>query len=184
MDRMATLLHAAVGLVVAVPVIALLTDPLRRRSRGSAAPFIRVTPLDALPPGRPVRLPVVAERSDSFIRHPATRTGEVWILREDPGGEHDAAGGNASTTGDAPGVRAWQATCPHLGCGINYAPERRQFACPCHTSAFALDGSRLYGPSPRDMDPLEVRISEEHGQVWVDVRYEKFRTGVAERVTT
>jgi len=208
MGRLAALLHGIVALAAGAPVIAFMLDPQRRRSRGAtAAPFIRVASLDALPSGRPVRVPVFAPRRDSFIQYPRARIGEVWLLRggvanrsagrggdpagqggtgadgNDPGGNGaDGATRNATGADGPPLVRAWQTLCPHLGCGIDYAPLRRQFACPCHTSAFAPDGSRLFGPSPRDMDALDVRITNAEGRPWVEVQYRQFRTGVADRV--
>ncbi|MEX2372443.1 MAG: hypothetical protein WD800_01445 [Dehalococcoidia bacterium] len=38
----------------------------------------------------------------------------------------------------------------------------------CHSETFAMDGTRLYGPAPRDMDRFDVRI--EDGRVLVDPR--------------
>jgi menaquinol-cytochrome c reductase iron-sulfur subunit len=42
--------------------------------------------------------------------------------------------------------------CTHLGCTVNWKPDRHEFVCPCHDAQFALDGSVLDGPPPRPLD--------------------------------
>ena len=39
------------------------------------------------------------------------------------------------------------ATCPHAGCAIGYSSEGNKFRCPCHNSAFEIDGCTIE-PSP------------------------------------
>ena len=50
------------------------------------------------------------------------------------------------------------AICPHEGCEVLWDAPRNQFACPCHESYFAADGSRTSGPSPRGLDELPSRV--------------------------
>lgn len=54
-----------------------------------------------------------------------------------------------------------RAACTHLGCTTQWDPSSRQFICPCHGSAFSLDGSRLRGPATRAMDRCAVRVTSE-----------------------
>jgi len=54
-----------------------------------------------------------------------------------------------------------RAACTHLGCTTQWDPSLRQFVCPCHGSAFALDGSRLRGPATRALDRCAVRLTSE-----------------------
>lgn len=54
--------------------------------------------------------------------------------------------------------------CTHLGCLVRQTDEG--YACPCHGSKFAKDGSLVASPAPRDMDEFAVEIVD--GQVWVD----------------
>ena len=42
--------------------------------------------------------------------------------------------------------------CTHLGCSVNWKPDRQEFVCPCHDAQFALDGSVRGGPPPRPLD--------------------------------
>jgi len=73
------------------------------------------------------------------------------------------------------GLRALSAVCPHLGCSV--ASDARGFACPCHESRFAADGSVQGGPSPRGLDPLPVRVVD--GRVQVQAL--RFASGTRER---
>jgi menaquinol-cytochrome c reductase iron-sulfur subunit len=75
-------------------------------------------------------------------------------------------------------VTAFSSVCPHLGCGVDVA--RDGFACPCHGSAFDLEGHVRGGPAPRGLDPLEVRITEGDERA-VLVRYRRFAIGTPER---
>ena len=61
------------------------------------------------------------------------------------------------------------AICPHAGCFVAYAADRKVFQCPCHTSSFQLDGTKIEpSPSPRNMDELAVQDSTlKEGEVWV-----------------
>ncbi len=164
----AATVQGAIGLAVAIPGIRFLLDPLWRRRRRSV--FVRVAPLRAVPEGRPVRVVVSTDRWDAYTHHPSGPIGSVFLLRE------------ASQSGD-PGIRCLQTICPHLGCGIDYAADRGTFSCPCHASEFDLTGRRRFGPSPRDMDELDCRVTDpdEGAQRWIEVRYQAFQTGLPQK---
>jgi menaquinol-cytochrome c reductase iron-sulfur subunit len=53
---------------------------------------------------------------------------------------------------------AFAPSCTHLGCAYHWETKTNTFICPCHTSAFGLDGSVLMGPAPRPLDQYEVKI--------------------------
>ena len=57
------------------------------------------------------------------------------------------------------------AICPHEGCEVMWEQNSNRFACPCHESFFAADGSKISGPSPRGLDPLPVRVQDGKLQV-------------------
>ena len=65
----------------------------------------------------------------------------------------------------AKGNQVVSAICPHEGCEVLWEQERNRFSCPCHESYFAADGSRISGPSPRDLDPLPTRVEDGKLQV-------------------
>lgn len=153
-----------------------LTDPLRRRSGRSAdndnanlTGFVRVGPLDMLPAdGVPRAFPVTTDVVDAWTRTPNQRIGTVFLARENAAGE--------------PRITAFTATCPHLGCAVDFHPAADRFECPCHESAFARDGSQMFGPSLRGLDPLEVRIADHGGEPEIWVAFRDYRPGIAERI--
>jgi len=150
---------AAIGLLVAVPGVTYVIDPLLR-SAGRKGRWIKVASVQSLGEEHPVSVPVLGEQVDAWTRASNVRLGMVWLRKK----------------GDK--VTALNAECPHLGCKVGYDREQKRFACPCHESAFNPEGERLAGPSPRALDPLETRVVD--GQV--EVRFVRFRAQVAERV--
>lgn len=145
-------------------------DPILKRKAGGGAgaeparPLRRVASVEALPAdGTPVQVPVIADLTDAWNREPNQPIGAVYLRK----------------VGDA--VECFNAICPHAGCFVAYAADRKVFQCPCHTSSFLLNGSRILpSPSPRDMDPQKV--DPEHlkdGEVWVE--FVNYYPGHAER---
>ncbi len=148
-------------------------SPLRRKA---APATVRVALLDQVADdGVPRAFPVLADRVDAWNRYPAQRIGAVYLVRQ---------------PGEAAPV-AFTAKCPHAGCFIGYTPGEDAFKCPCHTSAFNLDGTRVRGDaevSPRDMDALKVDVrSVPAGEGTIDevwVEFVDFQTGHKERIAT
>ncbi len=89
---------------------------------------------------------------------------------------------------DATGVYAVYLVCTHLGCTPNYVSDvtsgtgvtdssatvtkhytaepgltsRNGWACPCHGSRYYIDSTNFYGPAPRPMDWVDVRVSPDN----------------------
>lgn len=149
------------GLAAVVPALAAaatLLDPLRK-SRDDQS-LVRVTKLPVLPAdGLPRKFTVRADRVDAWTTYQDTPVGAVYLTR---------------TPEDE--IRCLNVVCPHAGCFVNLAPGANHFACPCHRSRFALDGSISdpASPSPRGMDELEVEVRN-GDEVWV--RFQNFRPG-------
>ncbi|MFM7035696.1 MAG: Rieske (2Fe-2S) protein [Planctomycetia bacterium] len=154
------------GAAVAPPFAAGLwafLDPLSRR--GGVAKFLPVTELAAIPDdGVPRQFAVVSDRVDAWTGFAAEPIGAVYLRR----------------TKGSDTVEALSATCPHAGCFVEMQPGSKCFRCPCHNSSFTLDGGIVApSPSPRAMDSLECRVAK-NGEI--EVRFEKFRAGIAEKV--
>lgn len=177
----AALATGAIGSLVALfPVLAglgVVFDPLRRRHRAEAGDgdsavgdgFVRVCALDAVPAdGVPHAFPVTTTVADAWSRTPEQRVGMVYLRRID-----EAA---------APKIIAFTAECPHLGCSVDFNGQNNVFECPCHVSAFALDGAKEAGPSLRGLDSLPVKVAEPNGKPEIWVHFQRFQTGIAERV--
>jgi menaquinol-cytochrome c reductase iron-sulfur subunit len=153
---------AAVGGVVgcgalAVTTVHFVTAPAH--GGASAGRWIKTVRLDSLPEGEPRRVALVADHRDAWTLEKQVQLGAAWLVRK----------------GDA--VTAWSVTCPHLGCAVGLRSGAPGFNCPCHDSSFDVDGRRLDGPSPRDLDTLAAKI--EDGFVLVD--FQRFRQGVSDK---
>ena len=57
--------------------------------------------------------------------------------------------------------------CTHLGCSIEWDKEKKRFICPCHSSAFEMNGNVQNPPAPKALDYYPVII--ENGMIKVDV---------------
>jgi menaquinol-cytochrome c reductase iron-sulfur subunit len=57
-------------------------------------------------------------------------------------------------------VVAYSPSCTHLGCAYHWDEEQGSFVCPCHTSAFSMDGKVIAGPAPRPLDQYAVRVDK------------------------
>ncbi len=51
--------------------------------------------------------------------------------------------------------------CTHLGCKINKF-ENNQFICPCHGSAFDIEGSCVKGPAGKPLQKISHSIDSEN----------------------
>ena len=155
---------ALAGVLGVVPLAVGLFAVFAGLGRKSEAARVRVAPIGAIPDdGTPRAFPVTAERTDAWTKHPASRIGMVFVRKTDDQ------------------IQVLSATCPHLGCIVAYKPERNRFACPCHASFFEVDGERIHPehcPSPRRLDTLEHEVVD--GDLYV--KFQRFRSGIAERI--
>lgn len=142
--------------VPGVPAIGYLLHPTG--SKGGEAAFLPAGKRSAFGDA-PVRVDLYADKVDAWNRTPDVKLGSCWVL------ERDGA------------LHAFSTVCPHLGCAVDYDPAAQKFKCPCHRSAFGLDGSVEAGPSPRPLDTLEVK--EEGGLV--AIRLVRYRQGTAQK---
>lgn len=157
------------GLISLTPVVSGLLfflDPiLRRRSNfkgGDAEGFLSVTNISELPEnGTPLRFVLRADKIDAWNLSKDQTIGTVY-LRKLPGNQ----------------VIAFNDTCPHLGCKVEYQEGTQSFLCPCHASAFKIDGEQTNKIPPRRLDSLESK-TDSNGRVWV--KYQDFQCGIEEQ---
>jgi menaquinol-cytochrome c reductase iron-sulfur subunit len=173
-------------IIVAIPASLgglFFLDPILRRQKsagaGKAGPaarkdengFIRLdVTREAVPgDGTPVSVTVFDDIEDAWNRFPNVPVGSIWLRK----------------VGDGP-ILAFNSICPHLGCSVNYRRAENDFFCPCHTSAFALDGKKSNEVPPRDMDALEVAMrtagkdDPAGSEIWV--KFQNFRRATPERI--
>jgi cytochrome b6-f complex iron-sulfur subunit len=66
------------------------------------------------------------------------------------------------------GFLALSRTCTHLGCAVPWVEKEMKFACPCHGSAFDINGNVIDTPAPRALDIYPISI--ENNIIKVDTR--------------
>lgn len=74
------------------------------------------------------------------VTDPVTQT-PAWVLQLQPGN-----------------FTAYDATCPHQGCTVNFVSAGIGFACPCHGSRFDAQGKLLAGPATRNLTSIPVTV--------------------------
>jgi menaquinol-cytochrome c reductase iron-sulfur subunit len=158
-------LGGLIGLALAVPGVAYVLTPLRKRGREGG--FLTLTRLSQLEVGVPRAFAIVAERHDAWVKYPQEPVGSVWLIRQAPDAD--------------PPVIALSAECPHLGCAINLAAGGKGFLCPCHTSAFDLQGKPQNQVPPRPMDRLAVELTP-GADPEIRVKFQRFRTQSEEKI--
>ena len=65
------------------------------------------------------------------------------------------------------GFIALSLRCTHLGCSVEWEEDKKRFICPCHSSAFAMNGDVQNPPAPKALDYYPILI--EKGVIKVDV---------------
>ncbi len=162
-------LAAAIGgLVGAVPFVSGLLfflDPLmRQRKKGAGDGFLKMPiTLDALEiEGAPQLVKIAMDRVDAWSTYRNQPVGAVYLRRT-----------------DKDKVVAFNQTCPHLGCAVDYRPDYPDYFCPCHTSNYELTGEKINDIPPRGLDALDVQIRNKT-EVWV--KYQSFRGGTPEKI--
>ncbi len=72
-------------------------------------------------------------------------------------------------------LNVFSAVCPHQGCLVNQ--QANQFVCLCHMSKWSPNGTKTEGPTPRNLDRLDHRITNSN----LEVNYQNFKIGVSEK---
>lgn len=156
LSLLAVLAGGIAGLIPVAAAAIFFLDPIVRKREGAGGGMLRAANLSELPAdGTPVRVTLRSDVKDAWTIYRDRVIGSIY-LRLMPTGQ----------------VMAFNDTCTHLGCKVDYQAADKRFFCPCHQSAFDLDGKRTNETPPRDLDILSVEIKS--GDVWV--KYQNFRT--------
>ncbi|MBC7771242.1 MAG: ubiquinol-cytochrome c reductase iron-sulfur subunit [Pyrinomonadaceae bacterium] len=129
-------LGALMSGALAVPAVAyLFATPKSRKKVG----WIDAGDISQVPMNAPEELVFRRTRVDGWKIVNERTT--AWVIRKSPGE-----------------VIALAPQCTHLGCAYHWADDKNEFQCPCHTSAFSMEGKVLGGPAPRSLDRYEVKV--------------------------
>ncbi len=138
--RLSIAINAAIGLLVATPVVRFLLGPLR--PKGSYDHWIPLGKTADYQPGTTIL---------ATYRNPITNpwdgeTGNVacYVRRQTDGN-----------------FTVFAVNCAHLGCPVRWFPQSQLFLCPCHGGAYYADGSRAAGPPERGLFTYASRIDGE-----------------------
>ena len=149
-------LTGLIALVLGIPFVAALIGSAKRAKEGD---YADVAALNALPVGQPVDFPFSESYEDGFMRGETVR--HVWLVRK-----------------SASEVLAFSSICPHLGCRFDWEARTSEFKCPCHASAYTIDGQVVAGPAPRPLDSLPVEVRQSR----VFVKWQQFKVGIPNKV--
>lgn len=175
-------------LIVAVPSTLgglFFLDPILRKKKSSSgsgatdgeiakkddAGFILLdVTKDSIPQdGTPLAVTVKDDITDAWNKFRDVPVGSIWLRK----------------VGDGP-ILAFNSVCPHLGCSVDYVRADNHFFCPCHTSAFELDGKKKNEIPPRDMDGLEVSMRtngrDDANGVEIWVKFQNFQRATSEKI--
>lgn len=129
-------LWAVIAAALGGPAAAYLLAPPRARRENE---WVEAGELSRLPVGTPEEVVFRRIRRDGW--RVVSEKGSAWVIRRRDG----------SLTAFAP-------QCTHLGCAYHWDEQKQKFLCPCHASAFDLEGNVLSGPAPRPLDRYAVRL--------------------------
>lgn len=137
--KLSVLLNAAVGTVLAVPIVGYLLGPVLKKNSETGS-WITLGEVDAFPVGE-TRLVDFAS--------PVSRLGDgqtakvaCWVRRI-----------------SAQQFQVFAINCAHLGCPVRWFAQSKLFMCPCHGGAYYEDGSRASGPPERGLFEYQYKIA-------------------------
>ena len=151
------LVSAAVGALLAIPLVRFALYPLFARSSDTA--LSDLGPVDAFSTlTAPLQKIITVSQRDGWRESVAQKP--VYVVKDSQGQ-----------------LKVFSTVCPHLGCEVPWNEQKQQFFCPCHGSSFSADGTRLGGPTPRGLDSLDTTVQNGH----LMVRYQYFRQLVSDK---
>jgi menaquinol-cytochrome c reductase iron-sulfur subunit len=129
-------LSSLMGAALALPAAAYL---LMKPKAPNKSQWVDAADLNSLHIGKPEEVVFRRSRVDGW--RVVNEKSTAWVVRID---EHN--------------VVAYSPSCTHLGCAYHWDDPSKTFVCPCHTSAFSIEGKVLAGPAPRPLDRYVTRI--------------------------
>jgi menaquinol-cytochrome c reductase iron-sulfur subunit len=136
-------LMAVLTATIAIPAVAYLFVAPKSKRRSN---WVQAADITQLPPRQPEEVVFHRSRVDGWKVIDEKTT--AWVVKLDD-----------------QNVVAYTPACTHLGCAYHWDEQQKYFLCPCHTSAFGLDGKVLMGPAPRPLDRYAVRV--DNGKLFI-----------------
>lgn len=118
---------ATVTVLLGIPIIGFLLNPLFRRSATYEA---KVGDVSGVPPDTPTKFVVEFPAGDWTT---AKVNAAVYVVKR------------------ANGTRVLSNVCAHMQCPVHWEQSLHQFLCPCHGGLYSIDGVNVGGPPPRPL---------------------------------
>jgi Rieske Fe-S protein len=134
-------LGGALAAGVVAPLVGLAVHPLMKDTVYGTEDFINIGKVDDFPVGVPKKTTITSSKMDAWNIFEGLVMGSVWVIRKEDNS-----------------LNVFSVNCPHLGCGINWGEDVKQFLCPCHEGVFDINGKKISGPAPRDLYRFETKI--------------------------
>ncbi|MDQ2950416.1 MAG: Rieske 2Fe-2S domain-containing protein [Acidobacteriota bacterium] len=136
--KLSIALNAAVGTVLAVPLVRYLLGPSLQKD-SNVGSWIGIGSANDFP---------IGETRLVDFQSPVTSLGDgqtakvaCWVRRI-----------------SAQQFQVFAINCAHLGCPVRWFAQSKLFMCPCHGGAYYEDGSRAAGPPQRGLFEYRTRL--------------------------
>jgi menaquinol-cytochrome c reductase iron-sulfur subunit len=137
--KLSVMLNAAVGAVLAVPLVGYLLGPALKKNANTGA-WITLGSIDQFPVGE-TRLADFRSPVASFDDGDTAKVA-CWVRRI-----------------SEQQFQVFAVNCAHLGCQVRWFAQSKLFLCPCHGGAYYEDGSRASGPPERGLFEYRYRLT-------------------------
>ena len=136
--KLSVMLNAAVGAVLAVPLVGYLLGPALKKGSNTGS-WIVLGGINDFPVGE-TRLADFRSPVASFDDGDTAKVA-CWVRRIS---ERQ--------------FQVFAVNCAHLGCPVRWFAQSKLFLCPCHGGAYYEDGSRASGPPERGLFEYRYRL--------------------------
>jgi Rieske Fe-S protein len=136
--KLAVGLNAAVGAVLAVPLIGYLLGPAMKKGKDAGA-WITLGQVKDFPEGE-TRLADFVSPLESLDDGQTAKLA-CWVRR---------------ISGEQ--FQVFAINCAHLGCPVHWFAQSKLFLCPCHGGAYYETGARASGPPERGLFEYRYRV--------------------------
>lgn len=137
-------IYALIAAVLAIPSIAYVAAPARMKRRSQ---WVSLGSVSRFREGEPTRVAYEFRRRDGWVVAPVKKLAYVIRQAEE-------------------GFVVFSNECTHLGCGVRWDKELRQFLCPCHDGKFDEGGKVVAGPPPRPL--IRYASKMEDGALYIE----------------
>ena len=137
--KLSVALNAAVGAVLAVPLIGYLLGPALKKNTSTGA-WITIGSINDFPIGE-TRLANFLSPVASFDDGETAKVA-CWVRR----------------ISDRQ-FQVFAVNCAHLGCPVRWFAQSKLFMCPCHGGAYYEDGARASGPPERGLFEYRYKLT-------------------------